>query len=268
MSFAYWLSQKENLQRMYYEGEMSTTEIASYYKVDNSTISNNMRRMGFILRKVKAGSRANAKYNVDTTYFDNIDSGEKAYVVGYICSDGHVSKQDTLMFGLAKNDKQVLEMINASMKSDYPIFDYKDRYSGLNIHDTVLCQRLREIGITNNKSKLYDFEKVVNSIPHEFINDFIRGLFDGDGSICIYYYPYFNKPTYHFGFTGILKSVSFVHNYFDLGTKIVDEGNGIYTCVSSHTKKIIEAGHLMYDEASIYIPRKRETFERIYQLNF
>lgn len=51
-----------------------------------------------------------------------------------------------------------------------------------------------------------------------------------------------------------------------LKTKDGDEGNGIYTCRSSCRGDIIRIGHFMYDDATIYMNRKKETFERIYAL--
>lgn len=267
MSFEFWEEHKDELYDMYYNKGMSTTEIGRYFGCWGSTISSNMKRIGFKLRKVEPGSRINAKYHINSSYFDEINTAEKAYVLGFICADGHVSKQNSLMFAQNVREVDVLEKINAELESNCPILVKDIDKRTLTIHDEKIAMRLKEMGINNNKSMWFDFHKVLSYVPKEYERDFIRGMFDGDGSICIYHYDYFKKPTYHFGFTGIYDTAIYIRDYFNLGTKMADEGNGIFTCVSTCTANIIAAGHMMYDDATIYLNRKKEKFEEVYMLN-
>lgn len=85
---------------------------------------------------------------------------------------------------------------------------------------------------------------------------FIRGMFDGDGSICIYKYSYQKKHSFHLGYTGLKEVVCFVYDYFNMNTKLVDEGNGFYSCISSSRKNVIKWFNMMYSESHIYMNRK------------
>ena len=266
MSYEFWKQHQDELYQMYYIDGMSTTEIGKHFGCYSSTIGLNMKRMGYTLRKVAAGTRINAKYKIDSNYFNCIDTADKAYVLGFISSDGHVSKQGSLMFSQKDMDEDVLIKINQAMGSNYPITPKNKIYSNLTIHDEQIAFDLRRIGLNNTKSKWFDFHKVISHVPDIFIRDYIRGLFDGDGSICIYEYDYFKNLYVHFGFTGIIDSVMYVREYFKLETKIVDEGSGIFTCRSSDKIKIAAAGHKMYDDASIYMNRKMANFNKVYNL--
>lgn len=68
------------------------------------------------------------------------------------------------------------------MKSEHPIHYYKkhqDLYR-LSINSTEIVEDLLRLGITPHKSLKIEFPKV----PVEYVNHFLRGNFDGDGSIC------------------------------------------------------------------------------------
>lgn len=47
---------------------------------------------------------------------------------------------------------------------------------------------------------------------------------------------------------------------------MADEGNGIYTLVSACRSDIVRIGHFMYDDATIYMNRKKETFDKVFDL--
>lgn len=48
------------------------------------------------------------KYSLNESYFEKIDSEEKAYFLGFLFSDGSVSKY-SLNLSLAEVDKEILE---------------------------------------------------------------------------------------------------------------------------------------------------------------
>lgn len=61
---------------------------------------------------------------------------------------------------------------------------------------------LRNYGFSNTKSKMMDIALIISNVPRYLYRHLIRGMFDGDGSITIYDYPYFKKHSYHLGYTG------------------------------------------------------------------
>lgn len=258
---------KQELERLYNNENMTIRGIAKRYGCMDKTVSEALRRLGVPTRRPGDDKRCNAKYTVNSHYFDVIDSEAKAYLLGLIASDGHVSKAGVLMFSFQCADADIIAWILDELDSNHPVkYRHNETSRHVSIASTALCKRLNEIGISNSKSYDLSIGKVMESIPDNLHSHFVRGLFDGDGSICIYKYPYFKKHTYHFGFTGVRETCDFMNEYFGLETKMADEGNGIWTCVSSNHQKIIAAGHKLYRDATVFFPRKRDTFLQIEEL--
>lgn len=225
----FWQSQLDNIKELYYDRKMSTIQIAKIYGVNPSTITSNMKKLGLPLRKIGESERPNAKYQVDSSYFLNIDTPEKAYVLGFILSDGHISKKNKLMFAVHEKDADIIYKIRRELNSTHPIKNIRGKYIGMIITSKLLCDSLRNLGLTNHKTFDFNAGRLFSSVVDVYKPDFIRGIFDGDGSICIYKYPYFKKHSFHFGITGLKVTLDYVNNELLLPTKYADEGNGIYT---------------------------------------
>ena len=261
----YWASQKDNLVELYVNQKLSSNVIGrQYYHCWGSTILDALKRLDIPIRHSPDGERANALYQVDEHFFDTIDSEEKAYILGFFLADGHISSKGNLMFGIHERDQDILEQIKAAMHAEHPIHSHSWKRT-LTITAKRITERLLEFGFTNHKTFDTDIHTVLPFVPQELLRHFVRGMFDGDGSIQIYYYDYFKHPSYHFGYTGLLNVVNYIKAFCGLHTKLADEGNGIFTCVSSCYADICRIGHLLYDDATIYCHRKRNTFLEIYQ---
>lgn len=256
----YWESEKENLLHLYIDERKRVSEIAQIYGVSTTTIGVHLREFGVQLRK-GAEARYNAKYSVDMNFFREIDTEEKAWTLGFILTDGHVSKRGHLMFTVQERDVDILQQIQRVMKTDSPIKQKANLpYYNLNISSEFICRNLREIGLNNRKTEWFDFDKLLSHVPEHLYPHLVRGMFDGDGSLCIYKYPYFKKHSYHFGYTGIKTVCDFIQDYFALGTKMTDEGNGYWTCISSNHAVILDACSKMYANATCYGQRKYHTY--------
>lgn len=119
----------------------------------------------------------------DEGYFDNIDSEEKAYFLGWIMADGNVSiynNQYSLKIHVSLKDKDIvdkfLKSIKSANKTKIKYGDHPSYYVSLtSIH---MCKALIGYGVCPRKS---GFEKFPENIPINLYNHFIRGVFDGDG---------------------------------------------------------------------------------------
>lgn len=268
-SIEIWSKEKDNLYRLYVEKKLSTKQIGEIYDCYNTTILRWLKYFNIPLR----GNRTYAKYNVDIHFFDNIDTEEKAYILGYIFSDGHVAKNNNIMFGCDMNDEDVLIKIKRAMKSEHPIRNKFSSYghpiSTLMITCKELHDRLLELGFNNRKSYGMDFNRLLSNIPRSLLNHFTRGIFDGDGSIRVYKYNYLKKHQYHFGYTGIIDSVKFFDSMFNIGCKYYDEtGKGLtYTIRSANKHTIYAAYHILYNDANIYMDRKKKTFDEFIKIS-
>lgn len=124
-------------------------------------------------------------YQRNSKYFEQISSSNAAYFLGLIYADGNLSK-NRLRLKLIEPDKYLLESFVREIQYCGPIRKEKSMGIGnyfcysVEIHDSKMVNDLKNIGLTQNKSLTVDFP----NIPKEYLFDFIRGYFDGDGGIC------------------------------------------------------------------------------------
>lgn len=135
------------------------------------------------------GKDRGRQYYLNQSYFDNIDTEEKAYWVGFIAADGCIYDSDDnratrISFGLAEKDIEVLENFKVALSTNKPIQHLIGQSNNpivhLEISSNQLGNNLKKLGLSNRKTYLktwVDFENVTLQ------NAFIRGYFDGDGSI-------------------------------------------------------------------------------------
>lgn len=112
-----------------------------------------------------------------------------AYLLGFLAADGYVftNKRGSSYVCFCSTDGEIIEKIRRTLNSNHKIGirirspkypNHKDFYV-LQIGSKVVVKRLEKFGIIQNKSLVIYFPKV----PSEFLGDFIRGYFDGDGGV-------------------------------------------------------------------------------------
>jgi hypothetical protein len=122
--------------------------------------------------------------DVNECYFKSIDSSEKAYWLGFIYGDGWISteyedRQD--IFGVEIIDRKHLIKFHNAIESEHSISERNKKKNNtfrFHVQSDTLVDNLREHGVTENKT----FTGTVPDIDEDYYVDFIRGLFDADGS--------------------------------------------------------------------------------------
>ena len=114
-----------------------------------------------------------------------------AYILGYVYADGSLEDASYLRgkyLRLTSCDRMVVEAIKKELGSKHRIVKLpattkngKERYF-LRIGDHSIYNDLINLGLTPRKSLNMQFPKCV---PLKFMNDFIRGYFDGDGTFTL-----------------------------------------------------------------------------------
>lgn len=124
------------------------------------------------------------KYSFDKTFFKKIDTEQKAYFLGLLYADGYIhSKPYYVGISLKYDDIDILEKFKESILSNNLIKHiisngFKQVY--LQFSSIELVKDLINQGCIQNKSKVLKFPL---NIKDELIHHFIRGYFDGDGSV-------------------------------------------------------------------------------------
>lgn len=157
-------------------------------------------------------------HTLDEHYFDTINTFAKAYILGFITADGFVCKTsegnfdaNRLVINISHKDRAVLEFIKDEFQCDYEIIDYipddatygSSMMSKLVVNSIHMCKSLAKLGITPRKT---GFE-YIPKMNKKFFGSFIRGFFDGDGSVY-----------YRDG--GKYKTISFISASKDMLTQI------------------------------------------------
>jgi hypothetical protein len=177
---------KEELRRLYLEEKRSLEDIARLYgssrvavwKYCKSERLTRRNRSEARLEAQKIGKVPQNYFDIDENFFGKW-SPEMAYVLGLIATDGCVSRSGTV--SLCINDKDLLEKVRLVMHSEHKICQSKHQEGLYCFHfaRARLVDNLIGLGILPRKSLSIKFP----AVPDAFLVDFVRGVFDGDGSV-------------------------------------------------------------------------------------
>lgn len=177
--------EKEYIIRIYYEHkDLTYKDLMKYLKVSHRVLNS-------VMKEYNINSKLKNRYTINSNYFDNINTDEQAYILGFIYADGYVGDEKHNNIVITSKDRDIIEKISKA-------FDYtgdiritkpggyknsKEGYS-LNFSDKQIASVLRD------KYKLHPNKSLVlNDLPNikdELFGSFLRGYFDGDGSIGIH----------------------------------------------------------------------------------
>lgn len=177
---------REGLVKLYLDEKKSLGDIGRIYNVSRTAIYKKLSKYGIKQRsKSEARIEAQKQGKLPQKFFDINEnffaawSPEMAYVLGLIITDGCISKGGGI--SLCINDRELLERVKCVLGSKHKIIPSK-RQKGLYsfyFAREKLVKDLERFGVVPRKSLIVKFPKV----PQEYLPDFIRGVFDGDGSV-------------------------------------------------------------------------------------
>ena len=253
---------KSEIINLYINKNMPCSKIANEINSSLSGIYDALKRWGI---KTRSLSDSHKVYYLNENYFEKIDTEEKAYWLGFIYADGYITG-DKLGISLAKCDKEHLEKFLKCIKSDYKIKEYKSKsiygeceYCRVLLNSTKLVEDLREKGVLNNKSLKLTFPNN-EIIDTSLYNHFIRGYFDGDGSLVL------SKNSINFkicgtkefleGLIDVFNTVIYEYNYQKkLFKRHMDDKNNYYISYGGRVKTLKVIDYL-YNDCNIYLNRK------------
>lgn len=129
-------------------------------------------------------SNKNRALKKNEEYFSE-QTHNMAWILGFLASDGTVSSSDnTIKICLSMKDKEILEKIKAEIEIENKIVEYttQDGFDCVDLHWTCAKHKciLNEYGITPRKTFTL---KPPTQLKSQYYIDYIRGYFDGDGSV-------------------------------------------------------------------------------------
>ena len=212
--------------------------------------------------------------NYNENVFDQIDTEEKAYWLGFIYADGYISSDPLngkshyqFEITLSAKDREHLEKFAKFIGYPNGVKEKISTRSGVDttyesvrilISSKHLWETLNNYGCTPKKSLTLKFPNKTIFKDESLIRHFIRGYFDGDGTLGIYE----NKCLLSvLGTENFLSEIAKFNIYAktikNAGT--INHSNNAYK-LSYSTKEAFGVAYNLYNNSNIYLTRKYDMF--------
>jgi len=237
-----------------YLSDKSLKNIGDKYSVCRNVIKR-------VLEKNNVEIKSITKYSANFNIFDDIDSEEKAYWLGFIAADGNIHN-NTLTIQLGGQDKKHLNKFLIFLSADNPVEDRQRIDNGnvrfyprIRIFSKHIVNSLAKYKVIPKKSLILE----PPGINNDLIPYFWRGVFDGDGSL--YYHK--NQNRWYMNLVGsqkIIKSYkTFIKSFCYTKSNIKSNGN-VYVLTLGGNKLVPTIMDKLYQDAKIYLDRKYEKY--------
>lgn len=164
-------------------------------------------------------------------------------------------------------DYKHLEKFRESIKGNNPIKESirpNNHSCFIDINCKELCLALNAIGITPKKSLI--LEIIMEKIPKELRRHFIRGYFDGDGSLNNYQRKNSNYIEWELSFISSEKFLRQILNELERQRNLYSCGNNYRFCFKAK-QDINEVIDYLYTDATVYLDRKYDKVLQFKALN-
>lgn len=257
----------ERAKHLYLVDKLSLREIAEKFNVSASLIRVTLKKIGVQIR-----NRCECKVmNYNSNIFDKIDERWKAYFLGWIWSDGNLYK-DRITLRLQEQDKCILDFFNNKIFNGEKNLTYFDcpiikntktnkTYIGkpqyqLQLSNKFIADKLREIGLYPNKSLTIGYPKLTN-----FHADFIRGVFEGDGSVNLRFNRFLYFQANICGNKTLLTDIMEILKSNGVNLHLFQEKENLWKIYTPNKNAFIKFYQFMYPDDCFSLIRKREKFE-------
>lgn len=198
-------------------------------------------------------------YDVDTHFFDVLDTEQKAYIFGLALADGNVMNDGTFRIALQEDDEEILIKIKDILGYTGPLH-YKEkrgtsrRQSELCINRVELTRQLIAKGCVPAKSMILEFPSE-SIVPDSLLHHMIRGYFDGDGSCTPIYCNVVSNLVFITELSNILNSLKIEHKIYQRykSRKPEDSSHQLFVLKREHREKFLR---FLYSNATIFLRRK------------
>lgn len=214
------------------------------------------------------------EYTLNEYFFNVIDTEEKAYWLGFLYADGYVyngPKRYAVELTLKEDDEQHIINFMNIINYNGPIIhkvvtlnDRKYKASRINICSKKFSQSLVDKGCVQNKSLILKFPDI-KIVPKDLQRHFMRGYFDGDGSVSV------SSGQLHLSVMG---TNDFLNKYMEIlndnGTNkkdIKSTKSKAFVINYGGNKQIKHIYNFFYDNSTVYLKRKYERFIAVYGQN-
>lgn len=193
---------------------------------------------------------------VNNNYFSE-QNNRMAYIMGFLAADGNVSKNgNRIQSQLSLKDKEHLEMIQSEI-GGCEVYEYESNgYKSCGWHccSSQIKKDLAVYGIIPHKTGTLSIPKILDK---QYWKDFIRGYFDGDGTICK------DGTGFRVTITSANKEIlEDINSYFEENgikpSNLYKDHNNI--CIRFRSQASIDIYNLLYYNNCLCLKRKKEKY--------
>ena len=249
----------------YLDGNETISFISNKYGINRKSIDRRLKELNIPAKKI---------INCNENIFDIIDTEEKAYWLGFIYADGYVCTNTyTVGFSLNIDDKDTVLAFTNFMGfkggcniSESHKFGSKEKCGYMCstvITNKHLWESLVSKGVVPHKSLILEFPKEEWFSDKQLIYHFLRGYCDGDGTLGVYRHSKTNPSMEEsLMFVGTKQFLEGVQKYLGKGYLMQKPNCNEKTYrLGYSTQKANNAAKLMYENATIYLPRKKKIYD-------
>lgn len=175
-----------------YNSGMSMADVGKKYHHNHNTLKRYFIEHGIPVRsraesllvstKKKEGDIKKRKYYVNDSFFSEQNS-DMAYLLGFLMADGNVSKRDNrVQIVLAAQDKEFLDKIYTKIGGSQ-VKEFISNNKPAVRWECFSAQIKKDLISYNVIPNKTGFAKIPKKLDEKYYPDFIRGFFDGDGSV-------------------------------------------------------------------------------------
>lgn len=222
------------------------------------------------------------KYTLNENYFENIDCADKAYWLGFIAADGSISplqpkkRNQRLAIVIKAEDRYLLERFKKDINYTGSLHNIVlksgkwkgNEYVQIQFTSNKIAQDLAKYNIVPRKTYSFTYPK---NLPEEYTFDFIRGYFDGDGSVFMSQEKHWRHGTIvsviHFRFVGTEDLLRVIQEKLNMGGSLRKKKNSfVYELHYKRRKKAKEFFEKLYTNRTLYLTRKYNVFKDVQRL--
>lgn len=245
----------------------SMDKIAKEYNINKSSVHSILKTRNIPRRN---SSDSHKKYIINENFFDLIDTPEKSYFLGILFADGYNSpKRNLVRLCLISKDKPLLNKLRNILEYTKPLTkrtfsnpNWSSQYE-LAITNKHISHQLEKLGCIPNKSSKLNFP---TQISRHLLQHFIRGYYDGDGSLR-FYKNNPNQPR-----LSITSTLSFCNKLQNVIETQVNINTGLYKHkINDFNYSVQISGRIqvrsflswIYEKDTISLQRKKKLAKRI-----
>ena len=257
------LQQEKEIINLYLNGS-SQRELAKMFDTDKGVIKRKLLKNNIKLRTL---SEANMIYNVNDHIFDNIDSHEKAYWIGFLAADGSINR-NTVKLCLAIKDINHLYRFKFFLNSTNPIKIYNATLKNkkypcceIGFRSENILNQLSIHSVVSNKSKTLLFS---TNIPKQYISSYILGIFDGDGCFNLMKFNGTNLNIRQMRFSllaskDVAKNIqNYFYNECNVGINKIQLYKNIHILQYGGNSVLLKISNYLYKDAEMFLTRQKK----------